>query len=233
MALMESAALRGHLPATKSWSKEKLFQMLDQYGSVMVKPSYGWGGQGVMKIARSTGGKFNIHYNNRVKTGKSRGEVYKYVNKKRGGSSAIIQQYIPLARMAGRPFDLRVMVQRRSTKSSKWEVTGKLAKVAGKGYIITNVRRSNGKVVSASKAIRSSDITGASTSRILEEVDRISRISAKRLGKYYTTIHTVGMDIGLDKNGKVWIIEGNFTPNLFLFKKLDKDVFRKIVNYRK
>ena len=230
---MKSAELRDHLPATTPWSKAKLFRMLDQYGTVMVKPAYGWGGQGVMKIARTTGDTFNIHYNNRVRTAASRDEVYQYVNKKRGKSSAIIQQYIPLARTSGRPFDLRVMVQRRSVKSSKWEVTGKLAKIAGKGYIITNVQRSNGKVVSASKAIRSSDITGASISHILEEVDRISRICAKRFGQYYKSIHTIGMDIGLDKNGKVWIIEGNFTPNLFLFKKLNKDTFRKIVNYSK
>lgn len=212
-------------------SKKHFESMLSQFRKIMVKPSRGWGGQGVMMVERTSGG-IDVRYDNHKKTGLSKKKAYSLVMRKLGKSSAIVQQYIPLARTSGRPFDLRVMVQRKSLKSSKWKITGKLAKAAGKGYFITNVRRSRGRVMSASSAIRKSNIPHLSVKRILKEVDQISLKSAKLFSKHYK-IDTVGMDIGIDRNGKVWIIEGNFTPALTLFKKLDKKTYRYIVNFKK
>jgi len=40
--------------------------------------------------------------------------------------------------------------------------------------------------------------------------------------------------MGLDRNGRVWIIEANFKPMKRLFLKLkDKSMYRKIVAYSK
>ena len=49
------------------------------------------------------------------------------------------------------------MVQRHP--NSEWQVTGMLAKVAGKGFIVTNIRRSGGKVVTVENALEHSDFT--------------------------------------------------------------------------
>lgn len=229
--LMKSSGLRAHLPKTKSMSRKHFYSMLEKFEKIMVKPSYGWGGQGIMQVRRSSQG-YEVRYDHRKKTGLSKKGAYSFVKRRLGKSSAIIQQYIRLARTSGRPFDLRVMVQRKSVKSSKWKVTGKLAKAAGKGYFITNVRRSRGRVLSVRTALQKSDIPKVSVEKILREVDRIALKSAKKFSKSYK-IDTVGMDLGIDRNGKVWIIEGNFTPALSLFKKLDKKTYRYIVNFKK
>ena len=73
-----------------------------------------------------------------------------------------------LATKNGRPFDLRVMVQRHP--NAHWQVTGMLAKVAGKGFIVTNIRRSGGKVVTVENAIRHSELQDMQTSALLAEL---------------------------------------------------------------
>lgn len=230
--LKHEPALSSHVPSTCKFSMEHLRSMLKETRSVMVKPTKGSGGEGVMKVQKMNSGGYHIQKENRVKKFSDLKEVYRYVVKQKKGS-LIVQRYIRLARIDGRPFDFRVMIQRKSRKS-KWKVTGSLAKVAGKGYVITNVRRSHGKVKSADAAIRDSDIRKKSKKAIMKNIKRISKLCAKTLARYYRSIRTVGMDIGLDRNGKVWIIEANFTPNLSLFKKLkDKSAYKKIVSYQK
>jgi hypothetical protein len=157
--------------------------------------------------------------------------VYTFIRKKTKGRQHIVQRKITLAKVNGRPFDVRVMIQKK--KKSDWSVTGKLAKIAGPGYIITNVARSKGRVVPLSTAIHQSNIHGASSGRIERRIHQIALKSVHRLQKYYR-IQTVGLDIGIDTKGKVWIIEANFTPNIFLFKRLkDKSMYRRILSYYK
>jgi uncharacterized circularly permuted ATP-grasp superfamily protein len=229
-------SLRSHVPKSKPFSKSSLESMLAKYGRVIVKPLHGWGGKGVMRVRGASGGGVEIRYKRSKKTYSSLSKAIRYIRGKAKGKALLVQRYIRLAQVKGRPFDLRVMVQRRKTSSSKWKVTGRLAKVAGKGYLITNVQRSHGKVMGAESALRASDVKGNSASRrgrILKEVDRVSLVGAKALSRKYRFIHTVGMDIGIDRDGKAWMIEPNFTPSLSLFKKLSKKAYRTIVTFRK
>ncbi|HZG75545.1 MAG TPA: YheC/YheD family protein [Paenibacillus sp.] len=229
-------SLRSHVPKSKPFSESALKSMLAKYGSVIVKPAHGWGGKGVMRVRRASNGRLEIRYKRSKKTYSSQAEANRYIRRKAKGKTFLVQRYIRLARVDGRPFDLRVMVQRRKTSSSKWKVTGRLAKVAGKGYLVTNVRRSRGRVMKVDSALRASDLRGNTASRrkrILKEVDRVSLVGAKALSRRYPFIHTVGMDIGVDRDGKTWMIEPNFTPALSLFAKLSKKAYRKIVNFRK
>ncbi|WP_309121808.1 YheC/YheD family protein [Paenibacillus sp.] len=230
------SSLRSHIPKSKPYSKVNLKRLLARYGRVIVKPVHGSGGKGVMRVRGSSSGRIEIRYKRKKKTYSSRSAANRYIRRKSKGKGLLVQRYIRLARVQGRPFDLRVMVQRKKTSSSRWKITGRLAKVAGKGYIITNVRRSHGKVTKVTSALRRSNLKGntaARRRRILKEVDRISLVSAKVLSRHYRYIHTVGMDIGIDRDGKVWLIEANFTPSLSLFRKLSEKAYRKIVNYRK
>ncbi|WP_338130664.1 YheC/YheD family protein [Cohnella ginsengisoli] len=63
----------------------------------------------------------------------------------------VVQKAIPLAKAGGRSFDIRVMMMRHR---SRWTYIGMLAKVAGAGSVITNVRRGNGYVLSVPEALR-------------------------------------------------------------------------------
>ncbi|WP_391563885.1 YheC/YheD family protein [Paenibacillus cremeus] len=77
---------------------------------------------------------------------------------------------------------IRVMVQRR--KSSRWKITGKLAKRAKAGYIVTNVTK---RVLPVKKAIRLSKIKNSLADSTMNKIDNISLRTAKQIGLYYPT----------------------------------------------
>nr|WP_245552991.1 YheC/YheD family protein [Brevibacillus massiliensis] len=144
----------------------------------------------------------------------------------------LIQRRIHLAEVNGRPFDVRVMVQRPA--GSAWKVTGKLAKVAGPGFIITNTARSRGRVLPLHTALNHSSVKSPNPAQLAKKIDRISLRSAAQLQSGYRWLSMVGMDVGVDKQGNVWIIEANFSPALSLFRKLkDKSMYWTILANRR
>ncbi|MEF3305215.1 YheC/YheD family protein [Paenibacillus sp. GYB003] len=227
--LAKSRALRTALPKTRSFTKSHFRSLLKRYRKVVVKPVGGSGGAGVMSVS-AKGRTYKVHYGKKKRTIAGLSAVYSYIKRKSKGVSCIVQRKIALARVNGRPFDARVMVQR--SKRSGWVVTGKLAKIAGAGYMITNIKRSKGKVVPLRVALRKSGIGGKAAGRIGRRMDRIALRAARQLRSRYR-IRKVGLDAGIDRNGKVWIIEANFRPDVKLFLKLkNKSMYRRIVGFR-
>lgn len=227
--LRGSSKLASALPATRRLTQDDLWDYVGKYGKVIVKPSSGSGGAGVMQVASKSGGTYAVHYGRKIvaKTGKK--SAFSYVKKQTKSRYYVVQRRISLARVGGSPFDLRVMVQRK--KGASWKVTGRLAKVAGKGYIVTNIARSKGKVLPVSTAIKRSS-SSLSYGSLSPRINSIALHAAKRLAKHYAGLRKVGFDMGIDKHGKVWIIEDNFNPALSLFLKLkDKQMYRTIKKY--
>ncbi len=229
--LRASSAIAGALPHTRPFSKRALYDYLHRYRKVIAKPASGSGGAGVILISSRGKSSYRVQRgaNRRNVSGKS--SAYRYLRSKIK-TRYLVQKGISLARVNGRPFDVRVMVQRHP--GSHWVVTGMLAKVAGRGYIITNVKRSGGRVLPLRTAIARSSIRSASTDAILTRLRRIALLAARRLATYYTKQLVFGLDMGIDVNGKVWIIEANLRPDISLFLKLsDKEMYNTIVSYKR
>src|SRR5690606_25626954 len=127
------------------------------------------------------------------------------------------------------PIDIRVIVQRKR-KSSEWIVTGKIAKVARDGYIITSAAK---ELVPVEEAIKRSSLNSELKQKMLNELDQVSLNTARQLEKYYTKSRLIGLDMGIDQEGKIWIIEANLTPNIAMFNKIeDKSDYETIKRYQ-
>lgn len=226
--MSRDSLLREALPSTRLMTRENFFNMLGRYRSVIVKPTSQWGGKGVMLVSISSVG-YCLHAERTRWYYSNREQLWSALRRRMNGSY-IVQRRIPLATVDGRPYDLRIMVQRHAGRRD-WKVTGRLAKVAGRGYIVTNVDRSSGKIISLAEALRRSKLSLKRSSAVIRRIDRISLRSAKVLQGYYRSIRTVGLDIGLDTNGKIWIVEPNFKPMVGLFKNFGK-TYRRIKSYR-
>ncbi|MGC5324666.1 YheC/YheD family protein [Brevibacillus sp. SYSU BS000544] len=230
--LSKSAKLAKTLPPTSKLSLQTFSHFLQKYNHVIIKPTFGSGGHGVLQVSSKGKGIYEVRHGKNTTRLDGKTKAYAFVKGKTKGSPHIIQQKISLAKVNSRPFDLRVMVQKMRKK--KWKVTAKLAKIAGPGYIVTNVARSKGKALPFSKAIKKSTIRKPSVKKIEKQIDTIALKAVKVLRAHYHFIDTVGLDIALDDRGKIWIIEPNFTPIKQLFNLLeDKSLYRRIMHYYK
>jgi hypothetical protein len=228
-----SSQLARHLPQTRKMKQRALHALIKKYNHVILKPADGSGGFGVMKVSSIGNDQYVIHSEKKRMTVQGEKSLYAYVKNKMGSRSYLVQRYITLAKVSHRPFDIRVIVQRRKN-TNLWEVTAMVAKVAGKGYIVTNNTRSKGTMLHVETAIRRSSLDGHSQQILISNLKRVALLSAKRLSKLYPDHRIYGLDMGLDKNGHIWIIEANLRPAMSHFLKLgDMSMCRRIIEYRK
>lgn len=229
--LLQEERLKKYLPETKLYSEETLQEFLQKDGEAMIKPSKGSLGRRIYKITKIDEDKYEIHGGKEkvIVTGfkEAYNKILSQVSKKKN----IIQKVIPLAKKDGQPFDVRVMVQKRKN-TSDWQITGMAAKVASRGFFITNAAR---EVLPLEMAIKRSTIKPLfmRTKRILYELKYMSLLVAKALEEHYPDCTELGIDVGIDDDGKLWFIEVNVRPMISIFKILqDKSMYEEIQRIR-
>ncbi len=231
--LKRSKQLAPYLPKTQRLTRSTFWEFIKKYHQVILKPVHGSGGYGVIQVSSLGNHYYEVHREKTKITIKGIKQTYYYVKRKIGSSDYMVQRRIPLATVNNRPFDMRIIVQRRRN-SGVWTITAKVAKVAGKGYIVTNNTRSKGMLLHVESALRRSSLKGHSHLTLLSNIERIALLSAKRLSSLFPRHRIYGLDMGLDENGRVWIIETNHYPAMSHFRKLgDKDMCRRIWAYKK
>jgi hypothetical protein len=243
--LKEDKRINSYLPETRLMTEENLWELLTKYGTVILKPAAGSAGRGIINISSEGNERFMVQ----VKLTKqvvTRDDLFSYLTQEilKGfaryidsgevnkilSETYIVQQRIPITEIDHRPFDIRVMVQRKS--ETPWKVTGKLAKLANYGYAITNVNL-GATILPVETAVQRSSLQNLSLQTLLSQLDQVALRAAERLQYQYPRIRVIGFDMCFDTQGKVWIIEANDSPHDYLFLQLeDKTMYETIQNYK-
>ncbi|SFI69124.1 YheC/YheD family protein [Thermoflavimicrobium dichotomicum] len=232
MVLLKHGQVRAYLPETKWFNRETLFYMLEKYASVYIKPDKGGGGAGIIRVRKWNEKSYECcsPYGCSIVASS---QLFKWIEqrflpKKR----YIVQQGISLATVHGRPFDLRIFLQK---PENEWKVTGIVAKIAAPGKIVTNYCK-GGTPCNAVQALLSITKNNyGKTKGHLKEISFLSKRVAKILNNKFIGLKELGIDAGIDQQGKLWIFEVNTRPQFKMFSKLpDLGMYRQIIkNHRK
>lgn len=151
-------------------------------------------------------------------------EIYRYIKHNYlSKKDYLVQQKVPLVRIDDCPIDVRVITQKCN---SEWVVTGKLVKVAAKDFIITNMAQ---KLLTFENAIRDLNIPHLNNNKLEPKIDKICISASSQLEQNNPEIHLIGFDIGFTSQGFIWVIEGNYKPDLSMFYRLDdKTIYKNI-----
>ncbi len=228
----KNSNLKDYLPNTELLTYKSFSAFLDQYGIVIVKPCIGLRGSGVVQISTLGFDKYQFHFKHKKVEVEGRQQAFTYLSENylKIKKKYIVQQKIPLATINNCPFDIRVMIQRK-TSDLNWKVTGILVKVAAKGFFVTNYAKG---VKTLEEAIIASSISKFDSEMVKSELKLIGLETAKTLQEYYKERRRIGLDIGITDSGKLWIIEANLTPTISMFDLLDdKTMYEEIKEYRK
>jgi len=202
---------KNHVPPTKRLSFEQLNSFIRQYGKVVIKPIYGSKGRGITiiekdqvqyQICQTPSGK-NAFRNSRNQKMVSipYSQLKKFYHENfRNPASFLVQQWIPFKEFNGRPFDIRAVVQKNG--KNKWQLTSRVARVANKKGQITNLSQ-GGEMVSFSIL---------HLEKYYMDIREFCLEIAQTFAKLYPWTAEMGIDLAIDKNGKLWYIETNFCP---------------------
>jgi len=226
--------LKPYIPETEMLSYSTFRYFIKKYKKVVIKPINGSRGRNVYEVIRMPHNQYHVHIEKRDRILDGRRKTYNYLLEKVGSfQNYMIQRRVSRVRVDRRPWDMRVIIQRKR-HSLKWKITGILAKITGEGYFVSNITRSNGSLVSVKYAIENSDsLKDISTSMLKAKLARIAILTAKTLSDYFPRHRIYGLDMGLDRYGRFWVIEANLYPSMSHFQKYrDKSMLRRIMRYK-
>ncbi|EGK10352.1 YheC/YheD family protein [Kroppenstedtia eburnea] len=218
--------LRSCLPETVWYSEENIKKMLRQSPSVFVKPDKGGGGSGIIRI-RKLAHRFEICFRKNCRMVEE-GNLGRTVGKLLSPSRRyILQEGVELATIEGRPFDIRILLQK---PGNRWVLSGMVAKVAARGRFVTNHCK-GGQPMEMKKALQAMDGEGIFPEKIMRELAKISYLTADVLERRFPGLKELGIDVGLDGVGKPWIFEVNTRPYFRMFSKIENpSLYRRILN---
>ncbi len=221
--------LRKLLPPTEKLTLESLSKYMKDYGAVYVKGNTSHTGSNIIKAWKTKRGYLFVKERGIPKAVESIQELYDKVKDGRPSKSILVQKAIDLASINGRPFSIRLMLMRDGKE--KWQYAGMIAKVSGEDSVISNVRRGGGYATTVEDALGKS--FGYGRERIKREKRKLIRsgfeIIRHATSSGYRSYET-GIDLGMDKKGRLWVIEVNLAyPSYGLFNRLeDKTYYRRI-----
>ncbi|WP_286230713.1 YheC/YheD family protein [Neobacillus mesonae] len=200
--LMGNEELHPHLPETRRASLENLKEMMNRHNELIIKPNSSSLGAGIIMVERVDDRVWAVNHKQEKKLFTN--ELPLILRKKAANKHYLIQQRIPLAKYQGRPFDLRVSVQKNGL--GEWQVSGIVCKVAKLGKYVTNVAKGG-----TCKSLR--DLLNGCPSmnydKVYTQIEAFSLKVVKELEGRFPSLADVGLDIGLTEDGFPMFIECN------------------------
>lgn len=211
-ALSGNDAAKRYLPVTRRYTSSRdVSELLAAYSHVFLKPAGGSLGKGIIRITRLPG----VGYEYRVSlgTGDRRtvlpnlGSVLRRARAAIGRRRYIVQQGLHLARLRGSTFDIRMLMQKDTR--GQWAVSSRVARLAAPDRLATNVAL-GGRAVGSTRVIRAALGRLTPSSQQVNEAGRVLATALEEgLGH---ELAEVGIDLGIDRHGRIWVIEANSRP---------------------
>lgn len=206
--------MKPYLPETWILTEHSLQDMLQKYSSVFIKPIHGSQGRNIIKAITE-----NNILQVKISTGTNKDRTFQFSDhiqlynwllphfKKR---TYLIQQAIPLMTYKNRKLDFRILCHKNFHNT--WKVTSAVARLSADQQFVSNIAR-GGDLMKPIHilSILSNRETAIQQLKLMKElaIEASSLVSQKADG----IIGELGVDLGVDEDGKLWIIEINSKPS--------------------
>ncbi|MEH7222697.1 YheC/YheD family protein [Bacillus sp. JJ1566] len=213
--LKEQEHLHSYIPDTELLtSKDVLFEMLEKYQCVFVKPVHGSQGRNIFRIHKTDEDKYLLDYttfSGDIETVyQGFASLFQSLFPRLKQHTFIVQQCISLLLYKEKPLDFRVLCQKQS--SDKWQLTSIIARVSSKDQFVSNLAR-GGEIQKVYQVLLENfDV------KQIPHINRLMKDLALEVcsiidGMDDGIFAELGIDLALDVNGKPTIIEVNTKPS--------------------
>lgn len=216
--LMRDDRLREFLPDTKklaSWSG--LRTDLNREGALFLKPEAGSQGKGVLRVTLAHG-RYSIsgrNLRNEIieSTFTSERSFYRWLSAFIANRPYLIQPYLSLTASNGDPFDVRCLVQKN--RKGVWSIAGTAVRHGQPGSVTSNLH--GGGVSEELIPFLSREFGEEQAEHIRCTLLDIATQIPEILEQHHGRLAELGIDLGIDASGNVWIIEVNSKPGRSAF----------------
>lgn len=225
--LLGSAATRPYVPKTLPFTRSNLRTILNRYSMVYFKPTNGTGGNHITRITKRSGG-YQLHLNYSKKRVTTFDSLYRELKRRTKGNPYVLQKGIRLAKMKGRAFDVRVMVQK--AKSGTWKNTAIFTKIGKPGKVTTNYHQ-GGRLGTFRGTLAKAKYGTARIARKERQLNKLGRSVGRVFDRHRRGFLELGLDVALDTKGKAWILEVNTRPAISPLKSFNRKMYNRVMHY--
>jgi glutathione synthase/RimK-type ligase-like ATP-grasp enzyme len=200
-----------NLPHTRIYeSPRDVYDMMHEHGVVYIKPIWGMKGFGVVRACFENGNAVFMYRKdeeNEAISAADKNEADSVLERlfKKGGH--IIQQGLDLISCNGGVVDFRCVMQKDETRN--WVCNGIVARTGAKGSVVSNIS-SGGAAMPAMELIKDAlSLSDKEIFTIRESMVSLCMKVCGALDDYGLNYGSLGLDLGVDKKGHIWLIEVN------------------------
>lgn len=217
--LAAKAELKPHIPETHPFAPDALWELSLRYPSLYIKPARGRQGKGIYRLVRR-GQSYYVTY----RVGKVGAQTKKFssyegalavLSRAARQDPYIVQQGLNLVRLRGGTVDVRAIVQRDGTGA--WRVSAVGCRIGPPGGFVSNLH-AGGRAVGLPALLRRLP-KKANPKTLRRRIETLALTTAEALGEVYPTLGEIGLDVGIDRDGRLWILEVNRQPGRSLFAR--------------
>lgn len=212
------------IPTHKMSNFNELDELLKKYHQVVLKPLKGIKGKGVFVLTKEET-KIIVGHKTDEKI-LTHEEFKEFYNKNIKDENYILQKYISSRTLQGDPFDCRIHVEKNG--KGKWQSAKNYIRIGIGQKVISNVNQGGGisdpgSFLKANFGDKWEDINNKLKKLAITLPYKVEELRG-------THIMSLGLDVGIDKNGDLYIFEVNDGPATFAAKS---EIALLRVNYYK
>jgi hypothetical protein len=205
---------------------------------VYLKPAFGSLGIGIYRMTYSSSDGYLLRFRKNGRTTvmhwDSFAKMMHYLHRRSGKlRNHIVQQGIDLVQIDGSPLDFRFHLNK--TRNNRWTVAGIGAKRAARGGVTTHIH-SGGSVYAPLVALEKVYDQEKARSK-LQQAKNVAISLAEAVERNYPhLLGELGLDLGIDRDGHIWMFEVNSKPGRSIYKhpalrKDGRSTLRHLLNY--
>lgn len=232
--LAKDERVRHWIPETHLYAKKTMASMLARHPLVYVKPGNGSGGKSILRVEHVGQNYLLSGRDKQYQVHKARLDsrmavenwVSRWVAQQRiADGNFLVQQGVDLGLIPGHVADVRVLIQK--DEGGEWRVTGSGVRIGKSGSSTSNLH-GGGQAFPFAPLIER--CFGSKAPHIIRECHLLAHEVASTLEDYFGRMMEFGLDIGVDVNGRVWLIEVNPKPGREVFRQIgEKDTYAKAI----
>jgi glutathione synthase/RimK-type ligase-like ATP-grasp enzyme len=200
--------------------------MAQMHKAVMIKPLNGSKGRGIMRLSRAEDG-YRLEENGKSERTLSTAEAEKLLETLKKKGKYIVQKWLDIRSREGYVFDIRSLVQKN--KNGGWQQTG-IAVRQGRRNSVTSNLKGGGLAYEVEPYLKKQfEDKQAETiyTRLREVAEYIPDYLEREYRKRFVEL---GIDLAVDRDGRIWIIEINIKPGKTIMSRIySKEAARKSI----
>ncbi|WHY78883.1 YheC/YheD family protein [Neobacillus sp. WH10] len=208
---LKNTALSSYLPSSQSVSDPGIvLNKLNVMKKIILKPTNGSQGYGIYYVKKNEK-TFHVKTEKQKKTISrifpNEAKLIKWLKPLLKQRGYLLQPYLELSNNEQQPFDIRILLQKN--EHGVWGERGRGIRTGSTGGILSNLS-AGGSIITFSEWL--SSLPPTKGEYIHQELEYILSKLPNILEKEFMPLFEIGVDIGVAKNGSIWILDINSKP---------------------